>query len=454
MHSQPHIGKNTHIHNDYVRIANVNLPKKYLRIGLPTFIGLLFLFDNNIRPIVLGAIADAYINVGVFVAATLLLYYIAESYFGFDITTLKEKAAWQQISIAALLGALPGCGGAIIVVSQYAAGHMSFAALVAVLVATMGDAAFLLLAKAPKVGIMVVGLGLGVGILSGLVVHALHSPDFMRQSDTQTQANLPMCQPLLTIPKKQVGVWMLLFLLSLPFTLLSAFQVDVADINFFNLIMLDAPLMLGVSAGVICLVMWALLPIGASYYRGLVAQDSVAIDADNNNDQTLKNQTFTPNQQGARKSAANPLTNVSAEQTSAVGLTNHNTTGFWGIIYRVVHDTNFIMVWVILAFLLFELFIHYTGVSLEGLFDGALWLAPLVGVLVGFLPGCGPQIIISSLYLQGVAPLSTLLGNAISNDGDALFPAIALTPKAAMLATLYSAIPALFVAYGMHFLLR
>lgn len=50
-------------------------------------------------------------------------------------------------------------------------------------------------------------------------------------------------------------------------------------------------------------------------------------------------------------------------------------------------------------------------------------------------------------------PLSTLLGNAISNDGDALFPALVLTPKAAMIATLYSAVPALLVAYAVHYMM-
>ncbi|MEK9955214.1 MAG: putative manganese transporter [Actinomycetota bacterium] len=37
------------------------------------------------------------------------------------------------------------------------------------------------------------------------------------------------------------------------------------------------------------------------------------------------------------------------------------------------------------------------------------------------------------------------------NDGDALFPAIALAPAAAIMATIYSAIPALIIAYGWYF---
>ena len=74
------------------------------------------------------------------------------------------------------------------------------------------------------------------------------------------------------------------------------------------------------------------------------------------------------------------------------------------------------------------------------------------GNTFGFLPGCGPQIVVTTFYINGSIPLSAEIGNAISNDGDALFPAIALAPKAAVIATLYSAVPAMIVAYGYMFL--
>jgi len=46
---------------------------------------------------------------------------------------------------------------------------------------------------------------------------------------------------------------------------------------------------------------------------------------------------------------------------------------------------------------------------------------------------------------------ATLLGNAISNDGDALSPAIAVNPRAAVYATAQSTIPALIIAYAFYF---
>jgi hypothetical protein len=52
------------------------------------------------------------------------------------------------------------------------------------------------------------------------------------------------------------------------------------------------------------------------------------------------------------------------------------------------------------------------------------------------------------MFIAGFLPLSAQIGNAISNDGDALFPALAISPKVALVATIYSAIPALIVSYG------
>ena len=95
------------------------------------------------------AISDAYLQVSAFVAATFLLFYGIERLFKADAAALLQEATFWQVPIAAGLGALPGCGGAVIVMTQYVSGRLSFGAVVAVLTATMGDAAFLLIAQLP-----------------------------------------------------------------------------------------------------------------------------------------------------------------------------------------------------------------------------------------------------------------------------------------------------------------
>lgn len=400
------------LHNTFSQafhFVSLSLSRRYARLLLPAVLMGIVILDPAIRPVIAEALADAYIAVGVFVALTLLAYYVAQQQFGWDISRLAHKSPIYQIVVAAILGALPGCGGAIIVVSQYAAGRVGFAALVTVLVSTMGDAAFLLLAKDPKTGLLVIATGLLVGIFSGWIVSVIHDADFLRKP-RQNHVGNKGCVPLVPYPPLVSRIWVGILLLAVPLTVLSSFQVDIADRLFATV---DMTVLWGVLGALLCVMMWAVLPLH-SPYRGFVAEDHVA-----------------------------------AEETTSPAESPEQTPD---ILSRVIHDTNFIMVWVTMAFLLFEVIVYYTHANLTTLFGGITWLAPLFGVVIGFLPGCGPQIIVAGLYLQGIVPLSTLLGNAISNDGDALFPAIALTPKAALIATVYSAVPALLVAYAVFFI--
>ena len=119
---------------------------------------------------------------------------------------------------------------------------------------------------------------------------------------------------------------------------------------------------------------------------------------------------------------------------------------------RIIDTTNFVTTWVICGFLFYECFVYFSGIDLKLVFDVWLPFVPLIAILFGFVPGCGPQILVTTFYLNGLIPFSAELGNAISNDGDALFPAIALAPKAAIIATLYSALPAIIIAYSYMFL--
>ena len=105
-------------------------------------------------------------------------------------------------------------------------------------------------------------------------------------------------------------------------------------------------------------------------------------------------------------------------------------------------------------FLVFELSVYMFGLDLKNIFTGVALYTPLMAILIGFLPGCGPQVLVTTMYLSGMIPLSAQIGNAISNDGDALFPAIAIAPRVAIVATLYSAVPALLISYGWLFLVE
>lgn len=121
------------------------------------------------------------------------------------------------------------------------------------------------------------------------------------------------------------------------------------------------------------------------------------------------------------------------------------------LVDRIAAETSFITICVAVAFLAYEILIYFTNIDLKQQFSALGATAVLLAAIIGFIPGCGPQILVTSLYLNGVIPLSALVANSISNDGDALFPAIALAPKDAVKATLYSAIPAFLMGYLLFF---
>ena len=362
------------------------------RLLKKSFLGFLILAlafqSGDFGDIIRNSITDAYLQVSVFVGFTLFIFIGLDSLTSFDTETFLLKTRKFHVPISAFLGALPGCGGAIIVVTQYIQGRIGFGSLVAVLTATMGDAAFLILALEPSTGFLIFGLGIFVGTISGYIVDLIHGPNYLIQSLDNNNFEKEKLEK--TFVSKFNFFWLVIFLPGFVLGILVAFQID--PNKFFSLPSnANLSRIIGSSGAILSIFMWSL----------------------------------------------NPLSDFQC-----------STDKTRGYLSRVVDVTNFVSTWVICGFLAFEIFMYFTSIDLKSFFEIWLPFVPLMAIIFGFLPGCGPQVVVATFYLNGFIPLSAELGNAISNDGDALFPAIALAPKAALIATIYSAIPAIIVAYG------
>ena len=361
------------------------------RLLKKSFFGLLILTlafqSGEFGEIIRRSMTDAYLQVSVFVGFTLFIFIGLDSLTKFDTASFLVKTKKFHVPLSAFLGALPGCGGAIIVVTQYIQGRIGFGSLVAVLTATMGDAAFLILAIEPSTGLLIFALGAVVGSITGYVVDIIHGNKFLIQKfdDDGSEEVLEK-----TFVSKFNIFWLLIFMPGFILGILVAFQVNINNLIFLpNNFELTA--IIGSSGAILSIFMWSL----------------------------------------------NPLSDFQC-----------STDKSRGFLSRVVDTTNFVSTWVICGFLVFEIFMFFTSIDLKVFFDIWLPFVPLIAIFFGFLPGCGPQVVVATFYLNGFIPLSAELGNAISNDGDALFPAIALAPKAAVVATIYSAVPAIIVAYS------
>lgn len=353
--------------------------------------------------IAFDAMSEAYLAVAVFVAGTLMLVLWAERALKTDLGIWLERNRRWQVPAATLLGAFPGCGGAIIAVTQFTRGYLNFGSVVATLTATMGDAMFLLLARDPQAALLVLGLSMPVAVITGYAVDLIHGPGFLRRKPSNTPP--PNCDRATPRPAgRRPGevLWLMLIVPGLVIGILGAFQVDV-DAPFLELTGFAPAHWLGVIGAVLGLLMWIGNDLGNS---GFVGEE-------------------------AAYSSARP-----------------------GLLSSAMANTNFVMTWVIFAFVGYDLAVSATGLDLAAFF--AVWgpVVPAVAILVGFIPGCGPQIMVTTLYLAGSLPFSAQLGNAIANDGDALFPAIAVAPKAALVATIYSAVPAALVGYGWYLMVE
>jgi hypothetical protein len=93
-----------------------------------------------------------------------------------------RKTKTGQVIIASLLGSIPGCMGGFATVSLYTHRMFSFGALVAMMIASSGDEAFVMLAMIPDQALMVFAILFVLAVAVGIIVDKVH-----KGSEVQTE---------------------------------------------------------------------------------------------------------------------------------------------------------------------------------------------------------------------------------------------------------------------------
>lgn len=78
--------------------------------------------------------------------------------------------SFRQVVMGALLGLIPGCIGGFAAVSLYSHGIIGLGALVAAMVSSSGDEAFVMLAMIPRQAVILFGVLFVIGVVSGVIV--------------------------------------------------------------------------------------------------------------------------------------------------------------------------------------------------------------------------------------------------------------------------------------------
>ncbi|WP_193609816.1 putative manganese transporter [Nocardioides lijunqiniae] len=344
--------------------------------------------------LLLRPLADAFMQVGVFVALLVAPFGWARYRWGHRLDDALVRHRRLGPLVAAALTVPPGCGGAIIVMAVYARGAVSYGAAIAALVATMGDASWVLLAADPVLTVQLKVLLVVTGAASGYAVDALGiAPRLRRDLVAQRRPApvAPVAAPAVrlatTTRLHELGVLPALLWLTLGTGATVSVPVTFQLLQPDNLY-----LVLGVAGTLLAVVAFA-------RGGGKLADDDTE----------------------------------SAHPSSMTQVLRHGG-----------HEIAFVTVWVAVAYVTWSVVSHTTG------FDGSQLplfgvTGVLVGALIGLVPGCAVQIVFAGIFLAGGMPLPTLVANMVSQDGDALLPLLALEHRSALLATVLTTVPALVV---------
>ncbi|MDN4161965.1 putative manganese transporter [Nocardioides abyssi] len=370
--------------------------------------------------LLLRPLADAFMEVGVFVALLVVPFGWARHRWGHRLDDALERHRRLGPLVAALLTVPPGCGGAIIVMSVYARGAVSYGAAIAALVATMDDASWVLLAADPVLTLQLKVLLVATGAATGYVVDAVGIAPRRRVDAVARPTAAPVPVPA-GVP---VGV-------TAPAPVPVAVASAAAPARRRTVLM---------EAASLPALMWLLLGAGATVSLPTTFE---LVD---------------PAQLGhALLGGVDPYLAIGlVGSVLAVGFFLRNgckladdtvdgePTSMQQVLAKGADEVSFVTVWVAIAYVAWTLLTHLTG------FDGSQlpvlgFAGVVVGALVGLIPGCAVQIVFAGLFLAGGMPLSTLVANTISQDGDALIPLLAMEHRSALLATVLTTIPAVLV---------
>jgi hypothetical protein len=299
--------------------------------------------------------------------------------------SLKGKG-WLQIVLASFLGIMPGCLGSFAAVSLYVHRALSFAALVAVMIASSGDEIFIMFAMIPDTTLILLPVMLVIAILSGLLLSTFVKGNLIPEKiklHPQFHQNDPNC--VCFDSRKIVS------------------QLKNASFHRALLIFGFTSFLIFLSAG----------EIGPSKWN-------------------WEKITFL-------------IITVAGGFVVSTASDHFLTEHIWHHIIKK-HFVK-IFLWTFGAFVLIHLLDEY--IDVEEWIKSNSYIILIIAVLIGIIPESGPHIVFISLFASGSIPFSILLANSIVQDGHGAIPLLAESRRSFVWMKLVNAAVGLIVGGGL-----
>ena len=295
---------------------------------------------------------------------------------------------FRQYLLAALLGAIPGCLGSFVAVSLYAHRRITLGAVVATMIATLGDATFVLLALSPGTALWLIPALAVLGVLGGWLTD-LALPRWSTPDTDCDACELPVHED------EPHQAWV-------PASrLLSQWRPPSPHRAILTVV---------VAAFALALVVGKIGPEEWDWIRItllVVAVFGLFI----------------------------------ALTVSDHFLDDH----LWTHVLRA-HVPR-IFLWTLGALAAIHLAEHF--VDIEGFIEGNKWIVLVAAVVVGLIPDSGPHMIFVTLFAGGKLPLSILISNSIVQDGHGAIPLLAHSRRDFLVVKLINAVIGGAIGAGM-----
>ena len=343
----------------------------------------------------LDVLRNSVLITGLVIIMMLLIEYVNIHSHGRWFTRLRQNR-FGQVVLGAGLGIIPGCMGGFAAVSMYSHKLLSFGALIAMMIASSGDEAFVMLAMIPKQALLLMAILFVVAVLAGLVVdrfskpkhhhhegcedgYQIHEEDEKEENeDKSTLRNMRHA----SAERIALLLGIILFIVALTFGMFEHGHEEVthSQLNIFDEYWIN--------------LVFAFLSLFVVWFIATTPEHVVK---------------------------------------------EH----LWEHIIRK-HFLS-IFLWTFGALFVIQVGLHYF--DLEQLISNNIPWMILLAVLVGIIPESGPHLLFVTLFATGTVPFSVLLASSISQDGHASLPLLAESKRSFLKAKIVNAIVAALFGY-------
>ena len=350
----------------------------------------------------LDVLRNSVLITGLVMIMMLMIEYINIHSHGKWFTRLRQNR-FGQVVLGVGLGIIPGCMGGFAAVSMYSHKLLSFGALIAMMIASSGDEAFVMLAMIPKEALLLMGILFVVAVAVGLIVDKFGKPakntkhvgcedgyqihhedeEENKQEEKATLRNMRHA----SAERIALLLGVVLFIVALAFGMLEHEHEEAAhtQLNIFNEYWINL-----VFAVISLFVVWFI---------------------------------------------ATAPEHVVKEH-------------LWEHIIRK-HFLS-IFLWTFGALLVIQVGLHYFDI--ESLISNNIPWMILLAVLIGIIPESGPHLLFVTLFASGLVPFSVLLASSISQDGHASLPLLAENKRSFVKAKIINALVAAVCGYLCYFI--